>query len=66
MSNVYKFRLDKTYQYMGPEPVRDFGPDALVFSACGTDWLIISPDGQITISRDYCWDGCTPKFRLFD
>lgn len=28
--------------------------------------LVIERDGRITITRGYAWDGCTPKFCLFD
>jgi hypothetical protein len=32
----------------------------------GTVRLILRTDGTITVTRGYAWDGCTPKFCLFD
>jgi hypothetical protein len=34
-----------------------------------TEWLEISTDGLVTVKANdtgYSWDGCTPKFSLFD
>lgn len=28
--------------------------------------LKIASDGTITVMADYCWDGCSPKFRFLD
>ncbi len=32
----------------------------------GTERLLLLPDGQATIRAKYAWDGCTPKYTLFD
>jgi len=29
-------------------------------------WLRIYPDGEIIIRKGYSWNGCSPKFVLFD
>lgn len=29
-------------------------------------WLRIHPDGRMVIPAGYAWDGCTPKFNVFD
>lgn len=31
----------------------------------GNLWLTISTAGEIMVIRDYAWDGCSPKFKLF-
>lgn len=28
------------------------------------DWLRIAPDGTVTISAGYAWDGCSPKWSV--
>jgi len=30
------------------------------------DWIEILPSGKIIVSKDYAWDGCTPKFNFLD
>jgi hypothetical protein len=30
------------------------------------EWLVLYPDGRAVIRHGYAWDGCTPKFSLFD
>jgi hypothetical protein len=32
----------------------------------GNCWLEIQPDGTATVFAPYAWDGCTPKFSLWD
>ena len=32
----------------------------------GKEWLHISEAGVITVRKNYAWDGCTPKLRIFD
>lgn len=28
-------------------------------------WLMINVQGVLIVNRDYSWDGCSPKFKLF-
>lgn len=30
------------------------------------DWIEINKSGQITVSKNYAWDGCSPKFNCLD
>lgn len=32
----------------------------------GAARLVVERDGRITVTRGYAWDGCTPKFCIFD
>ena len=29
-------------------------------------WLTVLPDGTIEIPKGYAWNGCSPKFSIFD
>ncbi len=32
----------------------------------GSEWLVLYPTGIAIIRANYAWDGCTPKFAIFD
>jgi hypothetical protein len=52
------FRLDSPFSIVVLE-LRGFDFEA--------PWLAIDgKDGRATIPAEYAWDGCTPKFRIFD
>ena len=55
MSGVYRYISDKPYSYQTP---------LLKGVSVDTEYLTITPDGTITIAKDYAWDGCTPAFYI--
>jgi len=57
------YRLDSNYTWESRRPV----PEDLVFlDRKGKLRLIIETDGQITVTRGYAWNGCSPKFCFLD
>ncbi len=66
MSDVYKFRLDKRFVYDSGVKPAYHADQCLSFSVAGDPWLYIDKNGQITINKGYCWDGCSPKHKFFD
>ena len=51
---AYKFKLSKDYK-------TDFFSDVRFEN----DWIRIR-DNEIKIRKNYAWDGCTPKLKVFD
>ncbi len=45
---------------------RDFTAGCSFEDQRGQRWLEILPDGTATVFAQYAWDGCTPKFSLWD
>lgn len=61
------FCLDKNYpydirRYLPP----DWNDGCAFLDSHGQRRLEIHPDGTAVVMADYAWDGCTPKFSLFD
>lgn len=65
---IYKYRLKADYVYESGTPPT-FGawqtPELHFADDWGKYWLSIHVSGRITVRRDYSWDGCSPKFRVF-
>ncbi len=57
------FRLEKNFAW---DSGRAFDEGHFFFDVDGKLRLIIEKSGRITITRGYAWNGCTPKFCLFD
>ena len=55
MGGVYRYISDKPFSYQTP---------LLKGVSVDTEYLTITPDGTITIAKDYAWDGCTPAFYI--
>jgi len=57
---VYKFVIREDISF----------PDTAIRCEFENEWLKIDSDGTITVkgsnANGYAWDGCTPKFNLFD
>lgn len=57
------FRLEKDFSYKTRLRV----PQKYVFrDKEGFIRLIIDKDGTLTVTKGYAWNGCSPKFMLFD
>ena len=56
MKKIYKYTLGCDYTYY------DIVPVTILFN---NKWLNIV-QGDVTISKGYSWDGCSPKFKLFN
>jgi hypothetical protein len=57
------YRLDSNYEWQCP---RLFDADYVFYDRDGSVRLILQRDGRITVTRGYAWNGCSPKFCLFD
>lgn len=45
----------------------DFGPKGIAFEdERGNRWLELHPCGKIRVLKNYAWDGCSPKFFMWD
>lgn len=53
---LWLYALDRDYVTESPFDGRPFH----------ARWLRIAADGRITIPANYAWDGCTPKWSVFD
>lgn len=59
----WRFRLEESHQWASGHPF----PDDLVFrDKDGGVRMLVSRSGLLTITRHYAWDGCTPKFCVWD
>lgn len=57
------YRLEQSYSWNSGHDI----PEDLVFrDKTGAVRLVVERDGRITVTRGYAWDGCTPKFCIFD
>ncbi len=57
------YRLDANHVWDSDHAI----PEHLVFlDAKGKVRLIIEENGRITVTRGYTWNGCSPKFCVFD
>lgn len=62
-SERWLYRLDQNYTWQSPFR---FDGDWAFQDCQGQTRLVISAEGEITVLKDYAWDGCTPKFCVFD
>lgn len=62
---IYILAEDFTYDISKYLPV-DFREGCAFQDRKGTRRLEIRPDGTVRIPAGYAWDGCTPKFALWD
>ena len=57
------YRLERSFSWESGHTV----PNDLVFrDKNGTVRLVVETSGRITVMSGYCWNGCSPKFCLFD
>lgn len=57
------YKLDENYSWKSG---LHFDVDYAYFDLKGKVRLIIEKDGQITVTKGYSWNGCSPKVRIFD
>ncbi len=56
--------LGEDHEWQSPY---DFGPNTLTFfDRKGIRRLELLPGGRIRVLKNYAWDGCSPKFCVFD
>ncbi len=61
------FVLNCKFEYnIKPHLPPDFTNGCAFEDSRGKRWLEIYPDGRLRILKGYAWDGCTPKFSLWD
>ena len=57
------YKLDASYSWDSWHSI----PEDLVFrDSSGDVRLIVEATGRITVTRGYAWNGCSPKFCVFD
>ena len=64
----WKYRLKADFVHesgITPDFCAGQVPDLHFADDWGKYWLSIHVSGRITVRRDYEWDGCSPKIRLF-
>ena len=57
------YRLERAFTWDGGPPVES---ERLFFDQKGRLRLVIDTTGSITVMAGYSWNGCSPKFCLFD
>ena len=57
------YKLPADYEWQSPYPQQQ---DWAFADQHGKIRLKLLRDGRIVVVKDYAWDGCTPKFCLFD
>lgn len=62
---IYVLGEDFTYDISKYLPA-NFRAGCAFQDRTGKRWLEIRPDGTVQIPAGYAWDGCTPKFALWD
>lgn len=62
---IYVLDKDFCYDIKSHLPP-DFTEGCSFQDSAGRCWLEIQPNGKATVFANYAWDGCTPKFSLFD
>ena len=55
--------LENNYSWDSGLPIRE---DVAFKDKTGVVRLILETGGQLTVTRGYAWDGCSPKFCFFD
>ncbi len=57
------YRLEQSFTWHSKHPI----PEDLVFrDKTGAVRLILEECGRLIVTRDYAWNGCSPKFCVFD
>ena len=57
------YRLERNFAWDSKHPI----PEDLIFrDKTGVVRLVIEQGGRITVTRGYAWNGCSPKFCVFD
>ncbi len=57
------YKLERNYSWESRHAV----PEDYVFTdQTGVVRLIIERDGRVTVTRDYAWNGCSPKLCVWD
>ncbi|MFC1529328.1 DUF1353 domain-containing protein [Gemmatimonadota bacterium] len=59
----WRYRSDRNFSWESGLDIRE---DRFFLDHSGTIRLIIEEGGLITVTRGYSWNGCSPKFCLFD
>lgn len=62
---IYVLDKDFSFNIKSHLPV-DFSTGCSFVDRNGKCWLEIQADGNATVFAPYAWDGCTPKFALWD
>ncbi len=57
------YRLESPYSWDSGMPIES---DRFFFDRKGRLRLVIEESGRITVTAGYSWNGCSPKFCLFD
>lgn len=61
------FVLDENFKCnVKPYLPADFADGCAFVDSRGKRWLEIHPDGTLRVLKGYAWDGCTPKFAIWD
>ena len=61
------YELDADYEFNVRKYLASEITQAMSFrDRTGSERLVIYPDGRALIRAHYAWDGCTPKFAVFD
>jgi len=67
LSVKWIFILERDYTVdVKPYLPPDFSADIAFEDRHGNRWLEISKDGKATVLAPYAWDGCTPKYAVWD
>ena len=57
------YRLERNFSWASGHAV---GIDLVFRDTSGAVRLLVAADGLITVTRDYAWNGCSPKLCVFD
>jgi hypothetical protein len=60
---TWLYKLDKDYTY---QTSHTWPQDMEFLDGKGIPRMRMSKDGLITVLKEYCWDGCTPKYCVMD
>jgi hypothetical protein len=62
---IYRLELDQTIE-LGKYYRRSFEYPLSFRDRSGAERLVLFPSGRAVVTAGYAWDGCTPKYALFD
>ena len=57
------YKLEESYSWDSGHRLEE---DLVFRDKMGAVRLVVEREGRITVTRGYAWDGCTPKFCVFD
>jgi hypothetical protein len=67
LSLKWIFVLDENYTWNVSSHLSEILPEGCAFvDRRGNRWLEIHPNGDAKVLAQYAWDGCTPKFVVWD